>query len=123
MLLSRSTLPGGQLGLMTFKVVSYPKSLGFCEKRCNYEFLTYNLFAVCPSGRFGKNCAGICTCTNNGTCNPIDRSCQCYPGWIGSDCSQRESCLGTWSAMYFHLFSISLGSKYEYLNNQEIIYE
>uniref|UniRef100_A0A8C1P2H4 Multiple EGF-like-domains 10 n=1 Tax=Cyprinus carpio TaxID=7962 RepID=A0A8C1P2H4_CYPCA len=47
------------------------------------------LCAVCPSGRFGKNCAWSCTCTNNGTCNPIDGSCQCYPGWIGSDCSQR----------------------------------
>lgn len=48
------------------------------------------LCAVCPSGRFGKNCAWSCSCTNNGTCNPIDGSCQCYPGWIGSDCSQRE---------------------------------
>uniref|UniRef100_M3YKH0 Multiple EGF like domains 10 n=1 Tax=Mustela putorius furo TaxID=9669 RepID=M3YKH0_MUSPF len=52
---------------------------GFTGALCN---------EVCPSGRFGKNCAGVCTCTNNGTCNPIDRSCQCYPGWIGSDCSQ-----------------------------------
>ncbi|KAF0038819.1 hypothetical protein F2P81_009303 [Scophthalmus maximus] len=43
---------------------------------------------VCPSGRFGKNCVWSCSCTNNGTCNPIDGSCQCYPGWIGSDCSQ-----------------------------------
>lgn len=43
---------------------------------------------MCPTGRFGKNCAWGCTCTNNGTCNPIDGSCQCYPGWIGSDCSQ-----------------------------------
>lgn len=48
------------------------------------------LCTVCPSGRFGKNCAWSCSCTNNGTCNPIDGSCQCYPGWIGSDCSQRE---------------------------------
>ncbi len=52
--------------------------------------LSVCLSAVCPSGRFGKNCAWSCTCTNNGTCNPIGGSCQCYPGWIGSDCSQRQ---------------------------------
>lgn len=43
---------------------------------------------VCPSGRYGRACAEICLCTNNGTCNPIDGSCQCFPGWIGEDCSQ-----------------------------------
>lgn len=45
-------------------------------------------FVVCPSGRYGRACAEICLCTNNGTCNPIDGSCQCFPGWIGEDCSQ-----------------------------------
>uniref|UniRef100_A0A8C2BWC6 Multiple EGF-like-domains 10 n=1 Tax=Cyprinus carpio TaxID=7962 RepID=A0A8C2BWC6_CYPCA len=54
---------------------------GMCLLHAIYSFM-------CPSGRFGKNCAWSCTCTNNGTCNPIDGSCQCYPGWIGSDCSQ-----------------------------------
>ncbi|TKS73504.1 Multiple epidermal growth factor-like domains protein 10 [Collichthys lucidus] len=44
--------------------------------------------AICPSGRYGRACAEICLCTNNGTCNPIDGSCQCFPGWIGADCSQ-----------------------------------
>lgn len=44
--------------------------------------------AVCPSGRYGKACAEVCLCMNNGTCNPIDGSCQCLPGWIGDDCSQ-----------------------------------
>ncbi|CAB1456884.1 unnamed protein product [Pleuronectes platessa] len=43
---------------------------------------------VCASGRYGRACAEICLCTNNGTCNPIDGSCQCFPGWIGEDCSQ-----------------------------------
>ena len=46
---------------------------------------------VCPSGRFGDACAETCPCTNNGTCNPIDGSCQCFPGWIGGDCSRRKS--------------------------------
>lgn len=45
-------------------------------------------FTVCPSGRYGRACAEICLCTNNGTCNPIDGSCQCFPGWTGDDCSQ-----------------------------------
>lgn len=95
-------LPNGRLGWWPLK--SFPiRSLGFCEMRCNCEFLTYDLFTVCPSGRFGKNCAGICTCTNNGTCNPIDRSCQCYPGWIGSDCSQRKSCLGTTDKPFIYI--------------------
>lgn len=43
---------------------------------------------MCPSGRYGRACTEICLCTNNGTCNPIDGSCQCFPGWIGEDCSQ-----------------------------------
>ncbi|KAF3833078.1 hypothetical protein F7725_026743 [Dissostichus mawsoni] len=41
--------------------------------------------------KYGKACAETCLCTNNGTCNPIDGSCQCYPGWIGEDCSKRET--------------------------------
>lgn len=103
----------------TVKVPSGPQSLGFCEMRRNNEILTCNLFTVCPSGRFGKNCAGVCTCTNNGTCNPIDRSCQCYPGWIGSDCSQRKSHLRRTDQLFIIcLFSNSLGLKYEWLFNQ-----
>lgn len=46
------------------------------------------LFSVCPSGRYGRACTEVCLCSNNGTCNPIDGSCQCVPGWIGEDCSQ-----------------------------------
>ncbi|KAK0148568.1 Multiple epidermal growth factor-like domains protein 10 [Merluccius polli] len=42
---------------------------------------------VCPSDRYGKGCSEACVCTN-GTCNPIDGSCQCFPGWTGEDCSQ-----------------------------------
>lgn len=42
---------------------------------------------VCPSGRYGRACTEVCLCSNNGTCNPIDGSCQCVPGWIGEDCS------------------------------------
>jgi hypothetical protein len=56
----------------------------------NFVVLVYPLCvsAVCPSGKFGRACAEKCLCTNNGTCNPIDGSCQCYPGWLGDDCSK-----------------------------------
>ena len=43
---------------------------------------------VCAGGHFGQDCAQLCSCANNGTCSPIDGSCQCFPGWIGKDCSQ-----------------------------------
>ena len=43
---------------------------------------------VCAGGHFGQDCAQLCSCANNGTCSPIDGSCQCVPGWIGKDCSQ-----------------------------------
>lgn len=43
---------------------------------------------VCAGGYFGQDCAQLCSCANNGTCSPIDGSCQCFPGWIGKDCSQ-----------------------------------
>ncbi|KAI3371279.1 hypothetical protein L3Q82_023896, partial [Scortum barcoo] len=52
------------------------------------KFKSLLLENVCPSGRYGRACTEICLCTNNGTCNPIDGSCQCFPGWIGDDCSQ-----------------------------------
>lgn len=48
------------------------------------------VFTVCPAGKFGKACAETCLCTNNGTCNPVNGSCQCYPGWIGDDCARRK---------------------------------
>lgn len=49
---------------------------------------------VCAGGHFGQDCAQLCSCANNGTCSPIDGSCQCFPGWIGKDCSQGKLPLG-----------------------------
>lgn len=48
----------------------------------------YPVPTVCAGGHFGQDCAQLCSCANNGTCSPIDGSCQCFPGWIGKDCSQ-----------------------------------
>lgn len=76
-------------------LASYRYSLIITERmthrfKCCALCLCYVLCvpSVCPSGKFGKACAEICLCTNNGTCNPIDGSCQCFPGWTGDDCSQ-----------------------------------
>ncbi|KAL2300700.1 hypothetical protein Nmel_013585 [Mimus melanotis] len=64
---------------------------GFSGPLCNQEpAVNCLVFSVCPSGKFGKDCAEVCQCTENGTCNPIDGSCQCFPGWIGMDCSQKR---------------------------------
>lgn len=49
---------------------------------------SYPVPTVCAGGHFGQDCAQLCSCANNGTCSPIDGSCQCFPGWIGKDCSQ-----------------------------------
>lgn len=48
----------------------------------------FHVPTVCAGGHFGQDCAQLCSCANNGTCSPIDGSCQCFPGWIGKDCSQ-----------------------------------
>uniref|UniRef100_A0AAV2L5U5 EGF-like domain-containing protein n=1 Tax=Knipowitschia caucasica TaxID=637954 RepID=A0AAV2L5U5_KNICA len=62
---------------------------------------------------YGRACSDICLCTNNGTCNPIDGSCQCFPGWIGDDCSQGflpfllRRCFSTNSFLSFIIFITS----------------
>lgn len=48
----------------------------------------FHVPTVCAGGHFGQDCTQLCSCANNGTCSPIDGSCQCFPGWIGKDCSQ-----------------------------------
>uniref|UniRef100_A0ACB8G6J1 Uncharacterized protein n=1 Tax=Sphaerodactylus townsendi TaxID=933632 RepID=A0ACB8G6J1_9SAUR len=40
------------------------------------------------SGRYGKKCAVPCKCANHSICHPVDGSCDCAPGWTGSDCSR-----------------------------------
>lgn len=74
------------------------------ELFCEIVFYFPSLFAVCPSGRYGRACGEICLCTNNGTCNPIDGSCQCFPGWIGEDCSQGIIFIPSVSASYWLVF-------------------
>ncbi|MEQ2225380.1 hypothetical protein ILYODFUR_016823 [Ilyodon furcidens] len=65
---------------------------------------------VCPSGKYGKACTETCFCTNNSTCNPIDGSCQCYPGWITEDCS-RPCPAGSWGPDCIHLCNCHNGAE------------
>ncbi|XP_056135389.1 multiple epidermal growth factor-like domains protein 10 [Lampris incognitus] len=66
--------------------------------------------AVCPSGRYGTGCAEVCTCTNNSTCYPVDGSCQCFPGWIGEDCS-RACPQGWWGPDCIHVCNCHNGAQ------------
>ncbi|XP_059144228.1 neurogenic locus notch homolog protein 1-like [Physella acuta] len=49
---------------------------------------TYTSFG-CPAFRFGENCSYSCNCTQNNTksCNVINGTCTCKPGWTSNDCS------------------------------------
>ncbi|PRD22151.1 UNVERIFIED_CONTAM: Multiple epidermal growth factor-like domains protein 11 [Trichonephila clavipes] len=37
----------------------------------------------CSSDYYGQDCAQKCECENGATCNPVDGSCTCTPGYKG----------------------------------------
>lgn len=83
--------------------------------------------SVCPSGKYGRACAEICVCTNNGTCNPIDGSCQCFPGWTGDDCSQSTNqfvllfiCIFSFTFFYCVFFYCSFPSIFIHLSFMDV---
>ena len=41
---------------------------------------------ACSEGYNGQNCSHVCS-SNCRTCNPTDGTCNCYPGWMGSNCN------------------------------------
>ncbi|KAL2096027.1 hypothetical protein ACEWY4_008175 [Coilia grayii] len=41
---------------------------------------------VCPRGRYGAQCRGVCACLNGGVCDAVEGSCQCGLGWTGPRC-------------------------------------
>lgn len=51
--------------------------LGYHGKHCKKP---------CDDKHWGPNCAFLCLCQNNGTCNPISGSCKCTPGFSGQLC-------------------------------------
>lgn len=34
----------------------------------------------CAAGTYGPNCSSVCSCSNGGTCSPVDGSCTCQEG-------------------------------------------
>lgn len=40
----------------------------------------------CASGTWGLNCNRTCVCENGGSCDALDGSCTCTPGWRGERC-------------------------------------
>lgn len=42
----------------------------------------------CTSGFFGEDCAQKCQCHNGATCDPVQGTCACPPGFTGDTCVQ-----------------------------------
>ena len=38
----------------------------------------------CPAGTYGQGCNMKCQCQNGGTCDPVDGTCACFDGYIGT---------------------------------------
>ncbi|XP_022082006.1 uncharacterized protein LOC110974573 isoform X2 [Acanthaster planci] len=47
----------------------------------------WNTFISCCKVLYpNQTCHVACPCRNGASCNPINRSCICKPGWVGSNC-------------------------------------
>ncbi|XP_058426093.1 N-acetylglucosamine-1-phosphodiester alpha-N-acetylglucosaminidase isoform X2 [Diceros bicornis minor] len=46
---------------------------------------------TCPNGSFGEDCAEKCQCQNGATCDPVQGTCTCPPGFTGDACVQECS--------------------------------
>jgi hypothetical protein len=53
-----------------------------------FIFFHFWLYLACVGAVWGFNCAIDCLCVpeNTASCNNVDGSCTCLPGWEGSDC-------------------------------------
>jgi len=52
---------------------------------CKVKLMLSPFFLVCPPNMFGIDCAMTCSC-NGGFCDPVDGTCVCLSGFIGSNC-------------------------------------
>ena len=49
------------------------------------------IFSACPEGSWGAGCSQACSCVvSQGLCDPVNGSCSCYAGWMGTDCDTGE---------------------------------
>ena len=46
------------------------------------------MFAACPKGFYGNQCALKCDCQNSVDCDHVTGRCQCAPGWHGPQCEE-----------------------------------
>ena len=44
---------------------------------------------MCPRLKYGQNCQSICQCYNGASCNHVDGTCRCEPGFYGDKCENR----------------------------------
>lgn len=76
--------PVGPLGCVCHPVgpgLGWRKT-GFCKDRPPSPIL------ACTNGFFGEDCAKKCQCHNGATCDPIQGTCACPPGFTGDTCVQ-----------------------------------
>ncbi|XP_078329588.1 uncharacterized protein LOC111116900 [Crassostrea virginica] len=59
---------------------------GTCSFGCQTGYIGKLCNDSCSEGYYGKNCSHVCS-SNCRTCNPTDGTCNCYPGWMGSNCN------------------------------------
>ena len=45
----------------------------------------------CPAGWYGDQCKQQCQCENEATCDSVDGSCDCVPGYTGRLCQNSKS--------------------------------
>ena len=66
----------------------------------------------CAADRYGPFCISICGCQNGAPCSPIDGSCACKDGYVGTSCENRK--------LTAHLHAVCQVSGIEYFRRVSI---